>query len=267
LDETLLSWAGVYEPLIFCIGVVLLFSTERGRRRGRLDWTRRWGILCSYVVLLLSAAQVLFLCALVSVGIAAVFQSMPLKYQPGVTRAFVELSTAYLRYGAYPSEMSAVVCVAFSSIAILLACIPLFDALRSTIGGGAGGSGVGRGRIGAILLAPLALFALVHLAAALRYALGFSSLVSATEILRYGVYFWPRALVAPIAGLSASPSFSGASGPALGDFVTEAIKWSIVFAIAVWLTFAQLAVAWQGRKAKQHRPSPLGSRITVPNAE
>ncbi len=32
LDETLLSSFGVYAPLVFCIGVVLLFSKERGRR-------------------------------------------------------------------------------------------------------------------------------------------------------------------------------------------------------------------------------------------
>ena len=31
LDDTLLCWYGVYEPLVFCIGVVLLFSKERRR--------------------------------------------------------------------------------------------------------------------------------------------------------------------------------------------------------------------------------------------
>jgi hypothetical protein len=41
LDETLVCFPGVYQPLIFCIGVVLLFSKERGRRSNRLDWTRR----------------------------------------------------------------------------------------------------------------------------------------------------------------------------------------------------------------------------------
>src|SRR5712691_7876375 len=70
LDDTLVCSWGVYQPLIFCIGVVLLFC----------------------------AAQVLFIAALVLAGIAALFQSMPLKYQPGVTHLFVQLSTAYLRY-------------------------------------------------------------------------------------------------------------------------------------------------------------------------
>src|SRR5687768_567204 len=82
LGDTLVAYPNVYQPLVFCIGVVLLFSKERGRRRGQLDWTRRWGVGCSYVVLLLSATQFLFIVALVTLGIAAVFQSIPLKFQP-----------------------------------------------------------------------------------------------------------------------------------------------------------------------------------------
>src|SRR5687768_7166083 len=93
LDDTLLCGTGVYQPLVFCIGVVLLFSKERGRRGGKLDWTRRWGVVCSYVVLLLCAVPVLFIGALVLAGIAALFQSMPAKYQPGVTQLFVDVST------------------------------------------------------------------------------------------------------------------------------------------------------------------------------
>src|SRR5688572_8914546 len=70
LDQSLLcDW--VYQPVVFCIGVVLLFAKERGRRPAPLDWTRRWGVLCSYVVLLLSATQILFIGALVLVGISA----------------------------------------------------------------------------------------------------------------------------------------------------------------------------------------------------
>ena len=44
LDDTFLCNMRVYESLVFCIGIVLLFSTERRRRRSRLDWTRRWGV-------------------------------------------------------------------------------------------------------------------------------------------------------------------------------------------------------------------------------
>src|SRR6185369_17172700 len=122
LDETFLSSMDVYPPLIFCIGVVLLFSKERGRRRGQLDWTRRWGIICSYTALLLSATVILFLPALVLAGNAAIFQSMPLKYQPEVTPFLVKLSTTYLRYGPYPKSVSLIVLVLCSSITMLLAC-------------------------------------------------------------------------------------------------------------------------------------------------
>ena len=250
LDDTLLSFTGIYQPLIFCIGIVLLFSRERGRRHARLDWTRRWGVLSSYVVLLLSAAQVLILCALVLAGIAAIFQSMPLRHQPSATRAFVEASAGYLRYGAYPSEMSGVVVVGFSSIVMLLACIPLFDALRSTVPPGPRNPRRSH-LIAAILLAPLALFALIHLAQAVRYGLGMTSVFSLSDVLRHGVYFWPAALVAPLAGPSAYAGLPATWLPTLGDSIVEFTKWCIVLAIAVWLTIAQIAACRHGRKAKR----------------
>lgn len=152
LRETLLFDRRVDQPVLFCIGIVLLFSKERGRRRHRLDWTRRWGVLCSYVTLLLSAVPILFITALVAVGIAAVFLSIPLKYQPQGTRAFVEVSAAYLRYGPYPKPISGAVLVAFSSVTMLLACVALLDALRSS----------SPKRLAVILVAPLALFSLIH---------------------------------------------------------------------------------------------------------
>jgi hypothetical protein len=226
LDETFLSDMQVYESLIFCIGVVLLFSKERGRRAARLDWTRRWGVICTYVVLLLSAAEVLFIAALVMLGIAALFLNMPPKYQPPVTRLFVEVSAAYLRYGPYPKPASVIVLVASSSIAILLACIPLYDALRSS----------GPKWLAALLLPPLALFSLMNLAQAGRYCLGFSSL-NLNDVYSFAFYFRPQLLVSHIAG---RPSYE------MIAFVPEAAKWCIVLAIAVWLSIARLA-AWRKR--------------------
>ena len=176
LDETFLANMNVYQALVFCVGVVLLFSKERGRRDGRLDWTRRWGVLCSYVTLLLSAAEIVFISALVTAGIGAVFLSLPLQYQPRVTQLLVNVGAACLRYGAHPKDLAGVVVVAFSSIAILLACVPLFDALRSS----------GSNRAAAILLAPLALFALLHLSQVARYCAGFSNATS-REFLLYGL--------------------------------------------------------------------------------
>ncbi len=235
LDDTLLCWMDVYQSLAFCIGVVLLFSKERGRRCGQLDWTHRWGVICSYVVFLLSATQVLIIAALVLAGIAAVFQSMPLKYQPGVTRFFVDVSTIYLRYGPYPKPISAVVLAAFSSITILLACIPLFDALRST----------GPRWVAAILLAPLALFALMHLAQAGWYCLGFSTGTS-PDVLNSETYFCPQLLVLD---LPTHWSYGNVLGSALSAFGVEAAKWCIILAIAVWLSIAQFVAWWQGKKA------------------
>jgi hypothetical protein len=228
LDETFVGNGVVFEPLVFCIGIVLLFSKERGRRRARLDWTRRWGVLCSYVVLIISAAQILFLPALVLVGITACFLSMPLKYQPALTGFFAKVSAGWIRYGPQPKAISGVVLVAFSSIAILLACIALFDGLRSS----------GSKRAAAILLAPLALFALIHLAQAGRYCVG--AAIAPSDVFRYRVYFSPVVL----RDLSAKASVSG------GLLFVEAAKWCAVLGIAFWLSIAQLAGWWQGKKTR-----------------
>jgi hypothetical protein len=235
LDETLLfsGIMDVYQPLIFCMGGVLLFSKERGRRRGRLDWTRRWGILCSYVVFLLSAIPVLFIGALVLVGIAALFLSIPIKFQPEVTQWLVNVSTAYLRYGPYPSRTSYYVVVAFSSTVILLACAPLLDALRSS----------GPKRLALILLGPLAAFALLYLVQVGCSYLG-SSIVNAVHVTQYGVYFYPQAMVKGLGEIFVGGNYSGSWLP---TFFVETLKWCIVLAIAIWLSIAQL-VAWRKRK-------------------
>lgn len=227
LGETLLCDMGVYQPLIFCMGVVLLFARERGRRRNRLDWTRRWGVICSYVVLLLSATQILFLAMLVLVGISALCLSMPLNNQPRVTQVLVNVSTAYLRYGPHPMDDAAVVRAGFSSAAILLACIPLFDALRSS----------GPKRLAAILLAPLALFALINLVQAGRYWSGVWS-VPPSVAARHGLYFAPELVVGRIAGL---PPGWGVAPGSLAAVCVEVAKWSVVLVIAVWLSVARLA--------------------------
>lgn len=233
LAETFLSYFDVYQALVFCIGVVLLFSKERGRRRARLDWTRRWGVVCSYVTLLLSAAPMVFISALVLTGISALFLSMPVKNQPEVTQAFVAVSTTLLRYGPHPKDVAHVLVVASSSIAILLACVPLFDALRSS----------GPKRAAAILVAPLALFSLLHLAQAGRYLVGFSN-VTSRDVTRYAVYFSPELLVSPLADLPAGR----VSGAALEDLTLEVAKWCTVLAIAAWLTIARLAAWWRRRE-------------------
>jgi hypothetical protein len=227
LDETLFCQMRVDQPLLFCVGVVLLFSKERGPHLRPPEWTRRWGILCTYVTLLIWSAQLLFLAALVSVGISAVFLSIPLKYQPAVTRVFVEVSTAYLRHGLSPKPIAEAVLVASSSAAILLACVPLFNALRSSAST----------RVGAILVAPLALFALVHLGQA-GLACVHPSRVIPASVTRYQLYFRPDTFVAGIAALY---SRQGLSGSELIALMVELAKWCTIVAIAIWLTLARFA--------------------------
>lgn len=245
LDDTLFCYPDVYQPLAFCIGVVLLFSKERGRRRGRLDWTRRWGVLCCYVVLLLSTARFLSVTALVMVGIGALFLGMRSQYPPAVTQTMVDWGAAYIRYGPQPGTAAGVVLVASSSIAILLACIPLFDALRSS----------GSKRFAAIVLAPLALFALIYLARAGRYFTAFGFAPTA-DLLPYGLYFRPELLVGRSpTRLTGQPPW----GSEPGAFVVEAVKWCIIVAIAVWLSVAQLA-AWRQDRKTTDQLRPCGVR-------
>src|SRR3954454_2298990 len=250
LDDTLFSHPGVYQPLAFCVGLVLLFSKERGRRSGRLDWTRRWGVICSYIVLLLCAAGILFVTGLVTVGVSALFLSMPLANQPRITLSLANWSSAYIWYGPQPADAAGIVLTASSSIVILLACVPLFDALRSS----------GPKRLAPVLLAPLALFSLFHLAQIGRHYLGVGY-VAPSDVFQYGIYFRPVLLVPPIAAFPFGPLaqnvliFGGtvsASGP--GGFFVEAVKWGVVLAVAVWLTIAQLAARRQRRQASRDRP-------------
>ena len=231
LDHAYLFTPGIYQLIVFCIGVVLLFSKERGRRWSRLDWTRRWGIICSYVVALLSAAIKLFIVALVLAGIAALFMSMPLKYQPSavVTRLFVELSSRYLRHAPYPRDISYCVLVTFSSVTVLLACVPLWEALCS----------VGLKDFARIILVPLALFALMNIAQAVTVVFGRSPLSGRDPFYLLGPYFRPDLLVGN------SDYYRGLFGPQwnIADFThfaVECVKWGMIFAIAVRLSVAQV---------------------------
>jgi hypothetical protein len=166
-------------------------------------------------------APILFIASLVMAGIAALFYGMPLEYQPAVTPLFVHLSTSYLLYGAHPMYGAGLVVVAFSSITVLLACFPLFDALRSS----------GSKRMAVILLSPLVLFSLVYLAYVGRYCLWVFGAPGAEDVFQYSTYFNPASLVGSTVSV-------------------ESVKWCIVLVIAVWLSFAQVAASWKRRTAK-----------------
>lgn len=220
LNHTFLSVGDVYPTLVFFIGMVLLFAKERGRRRSRWDWTRRWGVLGSCVVLLLSASQTLFLAALVLAGIAAVCLGMPIEYQPALTPIFVHLSSSYLLFSPYPSYGSSLTLSAFSSSLILLACAPLFDALRSA----------GSKRAAAILLAPLAVFSVAYLAQLARLWFDPGGL-GAAEVLRYGLYFAPKVLVSILPQVQWAPAFGSTTD--WGPGFLELGKWCVILTIAI----------------------------------
>jgi hypothetical protein len=241
-----LFFGDVRQPLCFCVGIVLLFSKESGRRRNRLDWTRRWGVIGRYVVFLLCAAEVLFITALVTLAVTAVFLSMPPQHQPSVTGLLLKASTSYLWYGPQAGEASLIVLTAFSSITILFACVPLFDALRSS----------GRNWLSAMLLAPLAFFALMQLKQAIEYWLGFSG-TTADDVLIHKLYFCPLFLVQNMAGL---PGFFVFSSSLRSVFLTEIIKWCSVLAIALWLTIAQIAAWRKSRKPQRDNVGRGGDR-------
>ena len=226
LGQTFFWEMQIYPQAIFCMGVVLLFSKERGRRASRLDWTRRWGILCSYVVALLCAAPILFISSLVMVGISALLLSMPSKYQPGVTGLITEVSQVWLRYGPRPTNFAYFALIAFTSIAILLACVPIFNALCSC----------GKKPLGAAMVATLALFAALQVAQAGCYAAGIADVPR--DLYTAYWYFRPEMLVLPIAYLVGG---SGASAMASIGFAIEAVKWSIMLTIAMCLSIAQVA--------------------------
>lgn len=221
LDDSFAAW--VYPYLMFCIGVVLLFARERNRRRARLDWTRRWGIVASYCAFLFFIPDVACVTALVLAGIAALFQSMPPMYQPAITGWLGTIAGAYLRHGPPPTSLSIGATAACSAIAVLLACVPLFNALRSC----------GPRVTAAILVAPLALGALWQTAGAVLLAMNVLNVANANLVYSRASYFAPRPLTD---GLASLHWHSGT-----GTFLFEAAKWLACFSIAARLSVAQLA--------------------------
>jgi hypothetical protein len=219
-----------YRYLMFCVGIVLLFSRERNRRSDRFDWTRRWGVVSSYGVLLLGIANYALLFGLVIVGIGALFVAMPLAYQPSVTPVFVKVGTTILYHGPHATFLSQAALAAFSATGVLLACVPLFNALRSS----------GPRILALILLAPLALNAALQAGCAVLFA-GPSPFAVPQRLLPFGTnwieyrlfYFYSDPLARAIA------DFAGQSVD--GEFLAEAGKWLACLGIAIWLSIAQIA--------------------------
>lgn len=222
----------VYTYLAFCIGVVLFFSKERYRRRNPLDWTRRWGVIVSYAVFLLGVPLHALVSALVMVGIAASFMSLPFENQPAVTGLVKEVGAGYLLYGPHDSEAVYATVTAFSACAILLACVPIYDALRCSAS-----------RVWAlVLLAPLAVISVWQIAGAVHWYLNYPL---ATDAELPAFFFEPGSLLPGLAELK-----SGFSWQRLLSFMTEAVKWLIFLGVAIWLSVAQ-AGAWRKSPARE----------------
>jgi hypothetical protein len=236
LQESFVTF--VYAWLVFCVGVVLFFSKERFRRRNPLDWTRRWGVLTSYCVLLLGVPLHAVVTSLVMIGISALFMTLPPENQPAMTGLLIDLGAGYLLYGPHGSDHLETAVAAFSAAAILLACVPIYDALRAS----------GPRLLALGLLAPLAAIALYQIALAVIYYLHPPSI--GTAILPT-YFFYPDFLVSGFGDLR---GIVGAGfWSFLRIFVPEAVKWLCFLGIALWLTIAQ-AAAWR-RQSTQPAPA------------
>ena len=231
LNETFLidSFLTAMGYPLFPVGIALLFSKERDRRHGRLDWTRRWGVFGSYLVLLLGVTTVGLVMALVAIGCAALFFTLPPKDQPIITGFLADAGAAYIYYGPQDDTgWSWAVLSGISSAVVLLACAPLYDALRSA----------GPRWAAVVVLAPLALIAAAQVGFAVLHGL---ELPVAIELPGPLFYFEPSVLLEAVPGM---PTPFWASPLPLR--VVEVVKWLAFLTIAVWLTAAQ-AAAWRRR--------------------
>ncbi len=236
LDESFITW--IYAYLAFCIGVVLFFSKERGRRGNRLDWTRRWGVFASYCVLVLGVPVIFMSPALVLIGIAALCHSLPLENQPAITALISEIGAGYIYYGPHWTDTGDVALAVFSACAILLACVPLYDALRSS------GSRV----LALVLLMPLALIAVWQIGSAVLVYL--HPPIADTPPPPF--FFQPQALLGHLTNYEAF--INGQVSP-IQSILWEAAKWLPFLGIAIWLSLAQVrawGAWWAWRKPSAH---------------
>lgn len=229
LDQSYIIVFQSYACFTFCIGGVLLFAKERNRQRNRLDWTRRWGIITSYLVFLLGVPIFGFVTDLVAMGIAALFMSMRFVDQPALTGVLAHLSSGYIYYAPFPGPLLSLSVVGFSSSAVLLACAPLYNALRSS----------GPKLVAAVLLAVLALGSVVQLWHVIEYIAN----PAAPSSSRFGYfYFSPDILMSGFTYHGSNPFLRARAASVLsGEFVMEAAKWFAILTIAAWLTIAQIA--------------------------
>ena len=126
----------------------------------------------------------------------------------------------------------------FAAGVVLLACVPLYNALRSS----------GPRKLAAVLVGVLAVAAVVQVALVAQYVLTRTGRAGDSSLWwNYSSFFFPGLFNLDEVTRHLRPSSESAN---LVAFVGELLKWGAVLAIALWLSIAQIA-SW--RRA----PSPL----------
>jgi hypothetical protein len=230
LNDTYFGDGGVFDLVAFSVGIALLFSPERGRRRTWLDGTYRWGVLGCYLVMLLGVLSEMTMIALVAGGSAARFMSIPTQFQPDMTGLLATLSSSYLRFAPMPDDRGHMVLVTCSRVVILLACVPVVAALRSA----------GARFWAYVIVAPILGLAVAQLVLVIMAVM--SVVVTPAMVLNRAPLFFDSGVFASGLEQIFRPPFSLIVFPS-GDapyFYLEAIKWGTFLVIAVWLTIAQI---------------------------
>ena len=233
LDRTfLLDWIGIDPWPTFLIGVPLLFAKERFRRRNRLDWTRRWGLLFCCLVLVLGIVFLMPVVSLVMIGIAALFFTLPLTNQPAATEWLAAIGGGYARLGLVDIDVAAssYAVAAAASLSVLVAATRIAEALRAT----------GLRFISWLVVAPLIGYAAFNGASVVLMGIE----VSAEDSLpHFPFLFSPVAIAITIARPEGSIEIDGWFDLAIS---WQSLNWLIVLAIALWLTVAQIR-SWRPR--------------------
>ena len=216
----------LYPSVTFCVGIALICSRERHRRRRPLDRVRRWGAIGSYVVLACIAASVAGITLLVLAGFDAMLN---LTKEHWFGRFATTAGNFFTNRSLYAGLLAAVP-------AVVIAAFVLADALR---------------RAGHPKLARLFLLAYSAVAAGelVLVVSGMSGVSWIDNGFWFDPFLRPHFLVEIIyllrgrAQLPAAADWFGCLQLATGA-PFEFIKWSLLLLAAVPLTAAQIR-SWQ----------------------
>lgn len=229
----------IWAPVVFCMGMVLIFSRERGTRPRRLDRVRRWGGISAWVLLPVTALAVSGITLLVIAGIRN-------QVGPPGDPAFAAFAR---RFSVTWSDWGFIAMQFLSAGLVLMMGLVLYDALVRC-----GSKGLARLMVGVGL--PLVALQVVF---TIFYAAGAAW---AEDIIQWEGFFHPYPLAngaiewyyravglgggayiyagyyAEVTPLPAAGDIRGWVYYGLG-FPLELIKFLLLLAIAVQLTFAR----------------------------